>query len=231
MRFKPISFLVLAIALALSGAAVAQDNPQDAQTQPASPSAGQHHWRHGGHQSAEQRLNRMDQKLGLTADQKAKIGPMLEEQQKQAQAIRNDSSLTPEQKKAKFTELRQSTRSQIEALLTPEQRSKLAAGHEGGEGRGRMAANPEQRIDRLSQRLNLTDEQKSKLLPILQNQQSQMQSLRQDSSLTPEQRQEKAKQIRSETHKQVFSVLTPEQQKQLREGWQRHKRAGNPPQG
>ncbi len=74
MRVKAVSFIVLAIALALAGAAVAQDKTQGAPAQQGQ-APGKGHWDHKGRHTPEQRLNRLDQKVGLTADQKAKIGP------------------------------------------------------------------------------------------------------------------------------------------------------------
>src|SRR2546423_7526459 len=65
------------------------------------------------------------QELNLTPEQKSVLKSIRQNEKQQAQAIKNDSSLTPEQKKAKFQELRKSSHEQMMAKLTPEQQQKF----------------------------------------------------------------------------------------------------------
>jgi Spy/CpxP family protein refolding chaperone len=85
----------------------------------------------------------------------------------------------------------------------------------------------DQHLQMLSEKLNLTDEQKAKLKPILQDQMQQMKAVREDSSLSEEQKRAKMKPIHESLHDQINAVLTPEQQakfKQMRqEQMQKHK--------
>jgi periplasmic protein CpxP/Spy len=101
---------------------------------------------------------------------------------------------------------------------------------------------PQQMVDRhlemLSQRLNLTDEQKTKVKPLLENEMKQVQDLRQNTSLSREDKRAKFLELRQSTHKQIRSLLNADQQKTFDE-WQKqreerrgnwHKRGGgNPP--
>jgi len=79
----------------------------------------------------------------------------------------------------------------------------------------------------LTEKLNLTDDQKAKLKPILQDQMQQMKTVREDSSLSQEQKRAKMKSIHESLHDQINTVLTPEQQakfKQMRqEQMEKHK--------
>jgi Spy/CpxP family protein refolding chaperone len=218
----------IAIVMAFAVLAGAQENaPAPSQPQTQGPGMGQGR-RHGGMKGdpVARRMQMMQQRFNLSDDQKARIQPIVQNEVQQAQAIRNDAALTPEQKKAKFEELRNSTRSQIEPLLTPEQRAQMGR---GGQGQG----DPQRRLEMLSKQLNLTEDQKAKLTPVFQAQMQQMQALRQDASLSAEQKKAKMQQIREDTHKQVLGVLTPEQQQQLREMRGRHGgrggRFGQPP--
>ena len=68
----------------------------------------------------------MEDELQLTPEQKAKLQPILQEEMSQIMAARNDTSLTTEQKRAKIEQIRQTEFPKIEAILTPEQRQKLA---------------------------------------------------------------------------------------------------------
>ena len=72
-----------------------------------------------------ERGEKFAQKLNLTPDQQAEIKSIRENMKQQAQAIKNDSSLTADQKKAKFKELRKSSHEQMMAKLNPDQQTKF----------------------------------------------------------------------------------------------------------
>jgi Spy/CpxP family protein refolding chaperone len=102
--------------------------------------------------SADQRLEHMTQMLNLTADQQAKIKPLLETEQTQMQSLRADSSLSRDDRRAKAQQLRESTNQQINGILTPEQQQKWQQAQErhrehmghGGMGAGASQAPPQQ---------------------------------------------------------------------------------------
>jgi Spy/CpxP family protein refolding chaperone len=76
----------------------------------------------------------------------------------------------------------------------------------------------EERLKRMTERLNLTDEQREKIRPLLQGEADQLKALHEDTSLSQEQRREKRRQIEQATRKQIREVLTPEQRAKWREG-------------
>lgn len=63
--------------------------------------------------------------------------------------------------------------------------------------------------------LNLTEDQKAKLRPILLDERQQMEALRSDTSMTTEQKITKAQQIRDTTSPKIKAILTPEQLQKL----------------
>jgi periplasmic protein CpxP/Spy len=67
-----------------------------------------------------------DNPLNLTDEQKAKLQPIIQDENRQMEALRNDTSMTQEQKIAKANEVRQNASPKIKAILTPEQLQKLA---------------------------------------------------------------------------------------------------------
>ena len=71
------------------------------------------------------------------------------------------------------------------------------------------------KLQELSTELNLTDDQKDKIKPVLQDEFKQLKGLKDDASLSPDQKQTKAKEIHESTKSQINSLLTPEQQKKL----------------
>jgi len=99
----------------------------------------------------------------------------------------------------------------------------LVAGMVGSANRAVAQTSPQdeikERLQRLSDALNLSDEQKAKLKPILQDQVDQLRAVRDDASLTAEQKKTKAKQIHEAGKAKINEILTPEQ----REKWQKMK--------
>ena len=76
-------------------------------------------------QNQNQRGEKFAEALNLTPEQKADLKSIRDNEKQQAQAIKNDSSLTADQKKAKFKELRKSSHEQMMAKLTPDQQQKF----------------------------------------------------------------------------------------------------------
>jgi protein CpxP len=72
-----------------------------------------------------------------------------------------------------------------------------------------------ERLEWLSQHLNLTEDQKKQLKPILAGEFKQMRAVGEDASLTQNQKREKMKQIHEASRPQVQVILTPEQQQKF----------------
>jgi Spy/CpxP family protein refolding chaperone len=86
--------------------------------------------------------------------------------------------------------------------------------------RGRV----ERQLQRMGVRLNLTEEQKVKIRPILQNRNQQLEDLRAKSSLPQGMARAKAREIRRSARQQIDQILTPEQREM-----ERAMRRGNHP--
>ena len=67
-----------------------------------------------------------DNPLNLTDEQKAKLQPIVADENKQMDALRSDTSLTTDQKIQKANQIREAASPKIRAVLTPEQLQKLA---------------------------------------------------------------------------------------------------------
>jgi periplasmic protein CpxP/Spy len=89
------------------------------------PTPDKHAAMHHNGESADQHLQMLSEKLNLTDDQKAKLKPILQDQMQQVKAVREDTSLSQEQKRAKMKSIHESLHEQINAVLTPEQQAKF----------------------------------------------------------------------------------------------------------
>lgn len=76
-------------------------------------------------------------------------------------------------------------------------------------------AKVQEKLQHISTELNLTDDQKTQLKPILQSEVQQLKAVKDDTSLSPEQKQAKAKEIHQSFKSQMSNILTPDQQKKL----------------
>ena len=116
-----------------------------AQDQAAPPQGGGQWQRGGPPPTADQRLQRMTQALNLTEDQQAKIKPILENEMTQMQSLRSDTSLSQDDRMAKMKQIRESSASQINPILTPDQQKQYAEMMSRmGRGRGPGQAPPPQ---------------------------------------------------------------------------------------
>jgi Spy/CpxP family protein refolding chaperone len=98
----------------------------------------------------------------------------------------------------------------------------------GGQ-RMRRPMTPEDQLARMTKQLQLTDEQQAKIKPIIEEQHKQMMDLRQDTSMSREDRFAKFREIRQKSFEKMKTILTPEQQKKWQEMQQmRRGRRGGP---
>ena len=130
-RSSLVATAVLAAVLSL-GFAAGTAFGQDEQAPPAPPQVGQQPdqqsgpgmGRHRGHRhmpTVDDQLKHLTKQLNLSDDQQAKLKPILEDQRKQMDGIRNDSSLSREDRFGKMQELRQSSDTQIKSVLNDDQ--------------------------------------------------------------------------------------------------------------
>jgi periplasmic protein CpxP/Spy len=117
-------FTALTLGLALAGGALAQQQDNSA---PANAPQGQSQGKGQRMANPQQQLAHLTKQLQLTADQQAKIGPILQSRDQQVQALRADTSLSPSDRRAKMMTIVQDSTAQIDALLTNAQRDQWKA--------------------------------------------------------------------------------------------------------
>ena len=75
--------------------------------------------------SVDDQLQRMSKALSLNEDQQSKIKPILAQQRTEMQQIRNNSSISNDEKFSKMRNTHQQASSQIKALLSEDQQKKF----------------------------------------------------------------------------------------------------------
>lgn len=88
---------------------------------------------------SQSELKRLTMALGLNPDQREKLRPVITDEGDQLSAVRLDEHLTPEKKKARLQEIRDSFNPKITAILTPEQQEKWKKMQEAPQSQGQPA--------------------------------------------------------------------------------------------
>jgi hypothetical protein len=115
--------LALLLAAPLAFGQATQSAPPD--SSPAQAANGNRHHGHHGHPDAQQQAAFIAKKFNLSADQQSKLEPILADRDQKIQALRSDTSLTPDQKKAQFKTIRENTNQQLSTVLSPDQLQQL----------------------------------------------------------------------------------------------------------
>ena len=84
------------------------------------------------------------------------------------------------------------------------------------QGEHHHAPNPQKQAEHLSKELNLTPDQTAKIEPILASHDQQVQSLRQNTQLTPQDRHQQMRSINEQTQQQMSGILSADQMAQLK---------------
>lgn len=183
-------------------------------------------WHHhkGGHEMVMKQLN-------LTPDQQSQLKSIHENERKEMQALKNNSSLTADQLKDQRKELHKKYQDQMQTVFTPaqkEQLKKLRA--ERKDKVGKKDHKNKNRKDfakrgNFQKELNLTQAQQDQLAKMRTDLKSQMQSIHNDQSLTQDQKKEKIHSLMKDQKDKFKSVLTKEQIEKLQSLRKEHKAA------
>lgn len=86
--------------------------------------------------SVEQRVDRLNTEVTLTADQKTKVTALFEDSQKKMRELRQDTSLSQEDRREKMRTMREAEDKKLKEILTPEQWEKWEKARPQGGKRG-----------------------------------------------------------------------------------------------
>jgi Spy/CpxP family protein refolding chaperone len=112
---KSIKMVLLLAVSMLTLGALAQQNPPP----PGPPGGGR------GPVSVDDQVKNLTERLNLTADQQAKIKPILEDNRSQIMKVMQDDSMSREDKMAKGRGIREATNGKIRELLTDDQKKQF----------------------------------------------------------------------------------------------------------
>jgi len=114
MKKNLVRFLVVAFAFAALSLPVLAQNAADQ-------GQGKHH----GMPSVDERVQHLTKMLNLSTDQQAKVKSIFEDQQNQMASLKQNTSMSQEDRRAKFQAIHQDTHQKIQALLNDDQKAKF----------------------------------------------------------------------------------------------------------
>lgn len=156
--------------------------------------------------------------LNPTAEQKTKFDEIFANAETDLKKTFADAaSLQPEERRQKMQEFMSALKDKIAATLTPEQKTKfdqMQFGLAAGGNRGQLG----ERLKETLEKLDLTDDQKAKVKPIMEDARKKMEELRAEAQSGDRAKvREKAMEVMQDVRTKLQDVLTPDQQQKFRE--------------
>jgi Spy/CpxP family protein refolding chaperone len=159
--------------------------------------------------------------LNLSEEQKTKFKELNKEHRQQMEDLKKQDNITVKESRERMEKIRKEHQAKMQSLLTTEQKAKIEKNKlEQREKRVEMGT---KRAERMKTELGLTDEQSAKMLQNRKDAGEKMKAIREDKSLTEEQKKEKIKELYKQQKETLKSVLTEEQMKKLKESDQKRK--------
>lgn len=153
--------------------------------------------------------------LNLTEDQKAQIKTLNDSLRQQMQDLQNDKSISAEDVKTKRMALVKEHREKVNAILTSEQRKQMEDMSEKF-AKGNKDQMPARRFEEMTKDLNLTQEQSIKMNDLSKSFRTNMQSIRQNTSLSQDEKRDQIKSLMKKHQTDMETLLTDEQKEQLK---------------
>ena len=176
--------------------------------------------------------------LNLTDAQKKQMKDNQESFKKQQESVRNDASLTQEQKKAKMMELQKANREKNNKILTADQKATMKAsqkerrssqkekgqhhmknknGMKKGQGMKGQGMKGKGMDGQRMEQLGLSQDQQSKMTQLRTKMQEQTVAIKNDTKLTEEEKKQQINDLRAKNMEQMNQLLTPEQKLKMKE--------------
>jgi Spy/CpxP family protein refolding chaperone len=185
----------------------------------------------GPPRSADEIVQILTDRLDLTEEQVKAIRPIVTEKKQKISEIRNEIGTDRRAGRAEIRKLRWDTEMKLGEILTAEQidrylelkqeqrEKKYRGTFRGAKMGGGLNKTPEQVIERLRSRLDLTDEQAVDIGPIIQESMEKKRAIfdryRDENIKARESIRNEMQNIGDETHAQLSTILTDEQMEEL----------------
>lgn len=154
--------------------------------------------------------------LNLNEDQKAKIKTYNETFRMKMEEAKKNENITVKEWKANMENLRKQHKENVQKVLTTDQKSQLEKMKT--DGKTRMQDMQKNRGERMKTELGLSADQSGKMDANRKAMVTEMKAIRENSSLSQEQKTERMKELHKKQKETLKSILTPEQLEKMKQG-------------
>ena len=168
--------------------------------------------KHGMHQGQK---GDMIKDLNLTDAQKVQLKADRETYKAKMEALRKDENITVKEMKAREKAIHDEQKAKMQALLTPEQKAKIASDRANMDTKRK--AMDAQRAEEMKEKLGLSNEQAEKLKAHNQETHSKIKAIQDNESLTMDQKKEQMIAVKEASKAQRKNILTAEQLRKMEE--------------
>jgi Spy/CpxP family protein refolding chaperone len=172
----------------------------------------------GKHSGKHHQREMLSDKLNLSEDQKTQLKAIHEDHRKQMEDLKKNEGITVKERNEKKKAIQEQHKAKMESLLTAEQKEKMEQmrkdAKEGKENRkpfAKRSGHHKQRGEQMKSALGLTDDQSKKLDAANADFAAKAKAIRENQSLTAEQKKEQYKNLSKERQDYTKSILTKEQ--------------------
>ena len=159
--------------------------------------------------------NMMMNQLNLSDAQKQQAKSINDDYRNQLKDLEKNDNITLKDYRSKKANLEQERKSKFQALLTTDQKNKIEQAKKQRNEKMKMMA--QKRLDKMKTELNLTDDQVAKMQAQRESSIEQMKAIRDNSSLSEEQKKEQLTELHKSMHESMNSILTVDQLKKKEE--------------
>ncbi len=180
----------------------------------AQPPKGQHHQKQGRHnEQIKHRRGQMAKHLNLSEEQKKQARSIGENYRKQVTALKKNDNITMGEYKKQMASLQKDRKTKMEALLTSEQKAKIAESKQKMQEHAQIRGAA--RLEKMKINLGLKEDQVAKIKKQQESFRTKAQAIRGNESLSREEKKEQMKSLAKEQKDNFKSILTKEQQEKL----------------
>lgn len=206
MKKVSLSILALIVSIAVLHAQEKTETPQQ-KTMPMPKHHGKDGMKHGRHG--------MDfKKLNLTQEQKDKMKSINDDfHSKMTDLKKQEATITVKDYKEKMKVLGKNRHEQMQGVLTQQQKDQLVKMK--ADAKKQHAEMAQKRMEKMKTALQLSDDQSAKIKTLRADTKQKIKSIREDKSLTDEQKKQQVIATFKKQHDEMNSLLTPEQVKKM----------------
>ena len=208
---KKILLSIIAIAI-ITFSVDAQTKRNNAEKQNRTEKNGNAKMGHGKH---HQKMNhhKMDDKLNLTEAQRQQMKSINMDFKNRMQELKKNDNMTVKDFNTKKEALMQERKQKTQALLTPEQKNQMK--HFKNEKSDKREIESAKRMEKMQTNLGLSNDQVAKMKAQKEIYKSRTVAIKNNQSISTEQKKEQLKALREERKNSFKSFLTPEQLQKL----------------